>query len=185
RAKRSKRKAGRRNGARSAGITHRLLELVDWCCYTVGSRPTSVSGISHRAGEHGMQEDYRMISLDFSAGDRQRTGPIAQISFGSYLSPTWPEAISFRPPANLQICCQNGVAFVDLPSNVVWFDEAGRHMESLDSERPVGEQMLIQFHRAVTSLVLKRTDLEDAYRALRIVLTAQQSAREGRRIDLD
>ena len=27
---------------------------------------------------------------------------------------------------------------VDLPATLVWFDEAGRHQESLDSERPVG-----------------------------------------------
>lgn len=185
RAKRGKHVAGRPDQSRNASATHRLLELVDWCCYVVGSKPTSVLGIDHRTAEPGVREDYRMVSVDFSSGEPNGTGPVAQISFGSYLSLQWPEAISFRPPAHLQICCQRGVAFVDLPSTVVWFDEAGRHMESLDNERPVGEQMLIQFHRAVTSLVLKRSDLDDAYRALRTVLTAQQAALEGRRILLD
>ena len=79
------------------------------------------------------------------------------------------------------MCCARGVAFVDLPSTVVWFDEAGRHMESLASERPVGEQMLMHFHRAVTSLVRKTADLEDAYRALKVVLAAQSSSETGRR----
>jgi len=47
---------------------------------------------------------------------------------------------------------------VDLPATLVWFDEAGRHQESLDSERPVGEQLLTHFYRAVTSLV-RRTSI--------------------------
>ena len=55
-------------------------------------------------------------------------------------------------------------------------------MESLESERPVGEQLLSQFHRAVTSLIRKTGDLEDAYRALRIVLSARESFLQGRRV---
>ena len=38
------------------------------------------------------------------------------------------EAISFRPPAELQVVCERGVAFLDLPSTLIWFDCAGRHM---------------------------------------------------------
>ena len=109
---------------------------------------------------------------------------MAQISCGHYISKTWHEAIAYRPPAALQVCCEHGVAFIDLPSTLTWFDEAGQHLESLDSERPVGEQMLMQFHRAVTSLVRKTSDLEDAYRALHVVLASQQSAVENCRIPI-
>jgi predicted dehydrogenase len=97
----------------------------------------------------------------------------------------WHEAITYRPPAGLQVCCEKGIAFIDLPATLIWFDEAGRHMESLESERPVGEQLLTQFHRAVTSLVLKTSDLEDAYRALKVVLTARRSFSEQRRFPLE
>ena len=158
-----------------------LVELVDWCRYVVGVEPTSVFGVQHQnavANNH----DYQMMSLDFSPQGMLGSGPIAQISCGQYLTPTWPEAISFRPPSELQVCCERGVAFIDLPATLVWFDEAGRQLESLESERPVGEQMLTQFHRAVTSLVRKSSDLEDAYRASSIVLSARQSAIEGRRV---
>ncbi len=82
----------------------------------------------------------------------------------------WHEAVSYRPPAALQVSCENGVAFIDLPSTLIWFDAAGRHMESLESERPVGEQLLTIFHRAVTSLVRKIGDLEDM----------ENGARQGR-----
>ena len=130
-------------------------------------------------------EDYQMMSLDFSEPGMPASGPVAQISCGRYVPPHWQEAITYRPLPALQVSCENGIAFVDLPSTLVWFDEAGRHQESLESERPVGEQLLTQFHRSVTSLVRKTCDLEDAYRALTIVQAARRSSREGRRIELD
>jgi len=168
----------------SSGLRE-MMELVDWCCYVVGSEPVSVSGVQHRQvdGEPA-KHDYRMLSLDFSTGELG-TGPLAQVSYGRYFRATWPEATSFRPPSDLQVCCEKGVAFVDLPTSLVWFDEAGQHIESLESERPVGEQLLIQFHRAVTSLVRKTTDMHDAFRALHIVQQSADSFKTGKRILLD
>ena len=158
-----------------------LMELVDWCRYVVGSEPTSVMGVEHRPNPDAEQPDYQMMSLDFSPPDTPRLGPLAQISCGRYMPACWPEAITFRPPAALQVACEHGIAFVDLPSSLVWFDQAGRQMESLESERPVGEQLLTHFHRAVTSLVRKTSDLEDAFRALQIVLAARDSCQTGHR----
>lgn len=160
-----------------------MLELVDWCRYVVGKEPSSVVGVCPHCSTEG--GDYQMMSLDFSPPGSTGNGPLAQISCSRYLRSTWPEAISFRPPAELQVCCERGAAFVDLPSTLVWFDEAGRHQESLGAERPVGEQMLMQFHRAVTSLIRKTGDLEDAYRALQVVLAAQDSGRTGQRVVLN
>ncbi len=186
---------GRRR-APSASDSYRLANLVDWCCYVVGAVPRGVLGIEHPATAAAMSPDtsappqvpqsndgrrsadYRLVSLDFSPDGPAGSGPIAQVSFGNYLLPDWPEAISFRPPAHLQVCCEHGVAFVDLPATVVWFDRAGPHLESLEHERPVGEQMLRQFHRAVTSLVLQRDDLEDACRITRIMRSVQQSVQQ-------
>jgi predicted dehydrogenase len=168
----------------SANVNRDLIELVDWCRYVVGSDPTSVMGVRY-VSDHGPSDgQYHMMSLDFSPLDAVGHGPVAQVSCGYYVPANWPEAITFRPPAGLQIRCENGIAFVDLPSTLVWFDPAGRHMESLDTERPVNEQLLALFHRAVTSLVRKTNELEDAYRALSIVLSAELSASQGRRIPL-
>ena len=169
--------------ARSGLSSRNLLEQIDWCRYVVGSEPTAVQGVRHvnAAGE----DDYQMMSVDFSPADKPGSGPLAQISSGRYMPAAWPEAISYRPPAALQVSCERGVAFIDLPSTLVWFDEAGRHLESLDSERPVGEQLLMIFHRAVTSLVRKISDLEDSYRALAILQAARQSMAELRRVPLD
>lgn len=174
----------RRNGKQPHSDTRELMELVDWCRYVVGQEPTSVVGVRHFTPDKG-RDDYQMMSLDFSPGGEPGTGATAQISSGHYIATHWQEAISFRPPATLQVCCERGIAFIDLPSTLTWFDEAGRHMESLDSERPVGEQLLTLFHRGVTSLVRKISDLEDAYRALQVVLAARESFAEKKRVTLD
>ena len=171
-------------GVARGSVPRDVLELVDWCCYVVGKTPTSVLGVQHEGVSGAEEYGYQMINLGFEnqAGE---SSSMAQINCGQLLPPTWKEAISFRPPAELQVCCEHGVAFLDLPSTLIWFDEAGRHHESLESERPVGEQLLTQFHRAVTSLVRRTSDLEDTYRSLNIVEMARMSAQEGRRLILD
>lgn len=166
-------------------ITRELIELVDWCRYVVGTEPLSVVSVAHTSPKSCWGEDYRMLSLQFAASDEAPQGAVAQVSCGHYLPDSWSEAISFRTPAGLQVCCENGVAFVDLPSTVTWFDTAGRHQESLERERPVGEQMLSLFHRAVTSLVSRRDDLHDAYQALHIVLCSRQGCESGVRVDIN
>jgi predicted dehydrogenase len=155
-----------------------LVELIDWCRYVVDQEPVSVTGSGHL---NGQSADYRSLTLHFGADDT-RQQVTAQISCGSYIPAAWHEAANFRPPEAMQICCQRGVAFVDLPSTLVWFDDAGRHMESLETESSVGEQLLTHFHRAVTSLVRNLGDMEDAYRAVEVLLAARESDRQGRRI---
>ncbi len=187
-----------RNGRSAAHSPKReLIELVDWCRYLVAKEPTSVTGLihaapvnksdSHKGVRNGEadENDYQAISLDFSDPDRPGTGPLAEISCNRYFPDEWHEAIHYRTPAALQIVCQNGIAFLDLPATLTWYDEAGRHQESLEHERPVGEQLFTHFFRAVTSLVRDTTDLEDAYRALLIVQQAKTSAKDGRRIMLN
>ena len=165
--------------------TQSLIELVDWCRYVVDQEPTSVVGLSHSNSDGESDFDYEMMSLDFTEPGQVGRGPVAQISSGNYIPSHWQEAITFRPPSALQVCCQRGIAFVDLPSTLVWFDDAGRHLESLESERPVGEQLLSQFYRTVTSLVRNASSLEDIYRALTIVTAGRASAEQGRRVALE
>ena len=179
------RAANRRRQASQASATHQLVELVDWCRYVIGCEPKSVLGMMHSRRADAEEEDYQMMSLDFSETDRPGTGAIAQVSCGRYVPSSWPEAVTFRPPAAMQVTCENGIAFIDLPSTLIWFDKAGRHLESLETERPVGEQLLMQFHRAVTSLLRNTSSLDDAYRSFSIVEKARMSHVDGRRVAID
>ncbi len=166
-------------------LRQQVVELVDWCCYVVDRPPRWVTGLLHYTSpEPDSSEDYQMIGLDFSEKPRPGTGTLAQISCSTYIPGHWEEAVGYRPPAALEVCCAHGVAFVDLPAGLVWFDEAGRHHEALDSERPVGELLLRRFHRAATTGSHKSTDLGDVYRAISIVERARLSHRKGRRLSL-
>ncbi|MBN2292785.1 MAG: Gfo/Idh/MocA family oxidoreductase [Pirellulales bacterium] len=191
-----------RNGRTFANSSRReLVELVDWCRYLVDQNPTSVTGQMHNCPNPGPdstnsdskqsasktpdeEHDYQVLSLDFSEPEKFGSGPLAQISCSRYFPAQWQEASNYRTPAALQIVCANGIAFLDLPTTLIWYDEAGRHQESLENERPVGELLLTHFHRAVTCLVRNRVDLDDACRAISILQQARKSSAEGRRIML-
>lgn len=162
-----------------------LMELIDWCRFIVGYEPRAVQAAFHPSLTDSATPDYQVLSFDFSTGSLPSQATLAQISCGAYIPGSWHEAISFRPPAGVQVCCEKGLAFVDLPSSLIWFDEAGRHQESLDSELSVGQQLLTQFHRAVTSLVRKMGDLEDVYRSLYALEKARESMEQGGRMALE
>ncbi len=161
-----------------------LMEQLDWSCYLVGRDPTAILSTIHRPLVLGHPAYYQSATLMFESADETVPSANCQVSVGYYFPACWKEALSFRRPSSIQVLCERGIAFVDLPSNLVWFDEAGEHTESLDADRSVGEQLLMHFHRAVTSLVRNTSDLADAYRALRIVTAAHESATTGQRVRL-
>jgi predicted dehydrogenase len=165
-----------------------LMEQVDWCRYLVGREAESVFSAIHEQHDHTTDLFYQMVSLNFSPFPTGESlagvSPQAQISVGHYIPQRWADALSFKRPSSIQVVCERGIAFVDLPVGLTWFDEAGQHTELLDTERSVGEQMLLRFHRAVTSFVRKTKDSEDAYRALKVVVNAHESAKTGNRISL-
>jgi predicted dehydrogenase len=180
----------RRRGQHCPLVWRNMMELVDWCRYLVNADPVSLVSSIHERHDDKKDLFYQMLSLDFPAiktsEDSEHTvRPMAQLSIGHYIPQRWPDALSFRRPPSIQICCENGMAFIDLPSNLIWFDDGGQHTESLDAERAVGEQMLDRFYRAVTSLIRKTSDPEDAYRAMKIVVKAHESARTGDRIKIE
>ncbi len=166
-----------------------LVELVDWCRYIVESEPTSLMASSHRVASLSKvadaQQDYFSVNLDFSPVGETGTGPLAAITCGDYVPESLQESLSFRRPADLKVVCERGIAFVDLPNTIAWYDEAGQHLETLDHERPVGEQMLIHFHRAVSSLLLKSSSLADAHRAVTLANQAKISSETGQRISCE
>ena len=165
-------------------LTRRLMEMVDWCRFIVGDEPISVQCATHSPTSSSSPEDYSLVTLEFESQDLKQNAsrPLAQIACGGYVPSEWSDAASFRRPADLQVVCENGMAFLDLPGSLVWFDSGGQHTESLDQERPLGEQLLMDFHRSVSSLVLRTDSFEDSIRALQVVLAAKESADTGKRV---
>ena len=161
------------------------MELVDWCRYLVADDPVSVFSAIHDQSNEDTNLFYQMVNLEFPVCEATGAKPMAQLSIGHYIPERWSDALSFRSPPAIQVCCEKGMAFVDLPSNLVWFDDAGQHNESLEAERAVGEQMLDRFYRAVTSLIRRTTDPDDAYKAMQIAVKAHLSSKSGKRELID
>lgn len=164
-------------------VWRHMTEQIDWCRYLVDAEPASVLSAAYDSKDPS-KSFYQMVSLEFPE-NKLGIKPMAQLSLGHYIPNKWKEALSFRRPASIQVCCENGMAFVDLPNSLVWFDDAGQHTEALETEKPVGEQMLSQFYRSITSLVRNQTDLNDAYRAMNVVLLSNESIRTGKRLAID
>ena len=157
-----------------------VVELVDWCRYVIGSEPASLVANAHSTC--GNDHDFFSVNLDFSPVGEHRNGPQAIVSCGNYVPAALQESLAYRRPADMKVVCENGIAFLDLPNTVAWFDQAGQHLETLDHERPVGEQLLLNFQRAVESLVLVSSSLDDAYRAILIANHAKNSCESGQRV---
>ncbi|MEM9352466.1 MAG: Gfo/Idh/MocA family oxidoreductase [Planctomycetota bacterium] len=176
------RRRTRRTGpkAETSGCERDLAELIDWCRYVAAAEPESLVATAHRPAADAAHH-FVSVSLDFAAPEGEQ-GTKAMISCGDYLTPDLSESLAYRRPADLKVVCDGGVAFVDLPNTVAWFDQAGQHLERLEHERPVGELLLLHFQRAVESLVLKSSNVEDAYQAVRLANRARESAEQGTRL---
>jgi predicted dehydrogenase len=178
-------KSARNERSLHARTQRELVELIDWCNYIVGEAPSWVQAIAHQGRMDSQAKDYQIVSVGFGDPEVDPSAVLAQISCGAYIPQIWSEAIAYRPPAAVQVCCENGVAFVDLPATLVWFDEAGRHQESLDTELPIGQQMFSLFHRSVTSLVRNISDLEQTCAAMKILDSARTSTETHCRVVMD
>ena len=168
-----------------------VVELVDWCRYVIDREPTSLVASAHVARQKPLDAaangqdpgmEHVSLQLDFSSPEEEGHGPAATIDCGQYTSQRWSESLAYRRPADMKAVCERGIAFVDLPSTVAWFDDAGQHLETLEHERPVGEQLLLHFHRAVESLVLQTSSLDDAHRAIVIANKTVESCLTGVRV---
>lgn len=176
-------KAGLQTRSEERDFPSHAAELVDWCSFVMGRVATRVTGHIGRvpAGDDSL---YFGLTIDFAEPGAAQSGPLAVIDCAHSRWNSWRESLSYRPPPALKVVCERGVAFLDLPSTLVWFDEVGQHMEPLGQELSVTESMLMLFYRQVTSLVRRMGDAEDLCRATRVVAEAQRSDAEGRRIEL-
>ncbi len=160
-----------------------IMELLDWVCYLCGRSPANVASVVDPNTPDIDTTEYQVVSLEFDGVPNKQLPPVlAQVSLGSYIPSQWQDAVAFRRPASIQVRCTNGIAFLDLPSSLIWFDQSGQHSETLDYERPLGEQLLTQFYRAIVSLIRVSSDLNDAYRAMKIMDACRLSASNGQRI---
>jgi predicted dehydrogenase len=144
------RRPGHRGGAaaaRAAGLV-----LLDWCASFFDRPPSSIRSFGDPVAGHAGW------LLDFG-------GPVAQVA-------TWPGG-GRRGALRLRVVGDKGWAEVLLPRRVRWQIGRVRHADELPAGPPLVQQALGQFHAALVGGRPPQPGLDDAYRALAWLRTAQ------------
>jgi predicted dehydrogenase len=149
-----------------------LLHLADWLRFVFSQDPTT----SQSAGgcfSTGPSRGFETLIARFG------NACVGQATVLRYLQPQWTEAARFQRSACFQVVAEHGMAFLDMPGQITWFDQSGRHDESLDMDRPIGEMLNDRFYRIVRHGLNPSPGLDDAVWARRMILQARDSQVEN------
>jgi predicted dehydrogenase len=144
--------------------------MADWFRFVFGCEPLAVQSILAAPEQPGPCPGFETLVARFDDA-RAAKGTVRR-----FLHPKWTEAAQFRPPPAFQVVAQRGMAYLDMPGDVTWFDESGRHDESLELERPLGEMLSDRFYRTVIHGLKASPGLRDAEIARQMVITARAAA---------
>lgn len=145
-----------------------LLHSADWLRFVFGREPSKAfaAGCSLGAGPSRGFESLVARFGDAAAG---------QATVRRLAHSQWSEAAAYRRPCSFQVVAQFGMAFLEMPGEITWFDQSGRHDETHDIDRPLGEIMSDRFYRIVRHGLNPSPGLADAMAARQMVLDARQA----------
>jgi predicted dehydrogenase len=137
--------------------------LIDWCAGVVGAEPVSVVATRTEDGS------FTSLLLEFPEGRRaQLTG--------------WGASAVWHAP-RLEVIAERGWAQAELPGRLRSVDADGWHSESRRGRPP--EQLLLErFAQSVRAGQPPQPNLEDACRVVAWLHAAEQSHKEGRRVQV-
>ncbi|AMV38561.1 Gfo/Idh/MocA family protein [Planctomyces sp. SH-PL62] len=148
--------------------------LLDWCAFVLGSPPTSIaSARSVVLPSRGDAPDFESFTAVFPGG------ATAQLSYGRYHREEWGEAVRFLPPAGVQVFAERGVAWLEPPDRIQWWDADGAHEERLAPEPTVGDVLNKQFHRLVHQGDPSAPTIRDALEIARLVRDMERGQSGG------
>lgn len=137
-------------------------DLLAWCVDLAGPAPASVLASDLPAA------GFASVQIECQGG------VLIGISCGSAPLP----ACGLR----LQVACERGRAWVEMPGSICWKTAAGKQSQHLRRHGSVEAEMLERFVRALREGENPRPDLEAAHRALDWLRLAGRSRVEGRRV---
>jgi len=155
------------------------IHLVDLCRYIFGSEVESLFACSSKFVDIDSDiDDYETLMLRFSKNQ------YAQIEIRRYIKPEWtqPEFVYRESPVPFTIACENAVVYFD-PENdyIVWYDASGRHTYELSPllKKDIGVKMYEMFYDCIVNNVHPSPDIEDAFKAIEIILAREESKKNG------
>jgi predicted dehydrogenase len=149
-----------------------MLNLADWLRFVFSQDPTA-SQLTGGCFSTGPSRGFETLIARFS------NSCVGQATVLRFLQPQWTDAARFRRSASFQVVAEHGMAFLDMPGQITWFDQSGRHEESLDMDRPIGELLNDRFYRIFRHGLSPSPGLSDAVWARRMILEARDTHTEG------
>jgi predicted dehydrogenase len=152
------------------------LHMADWLRFVFGRDPTSIQSIGGHAILHGPCRGFETLVTEFGEAC------LGNVTICRYVQPVWTEAAKFRTGPSFHVVAERGMAFLEMPDQVTWFDASGRHDELLEMDRPLGEMLADRFYRIVVHGLNPSPGLSDAQWARRMVSEARRHQAEGRKV---
>jgi predicted dehydrogenase len=145
-----------------------MLQIADWFRFLFSQDPTSTQSFCDGL----MPGPCRGVdTLVVRFGD----ACVGQATVLRFHQSQWTEAAKAGRNASFRVIAERGMAFLNMPGEITWFDQSGRHEESLDMDRPLGELLNERFYRIVQHGLTPSPGLDDALWARRIVREAREA----------
>jgi predicted dehydrogenase len=155
-----------------------ILHMADWLRFVFSSDPTSTRSLGEYKLSHGPSRGFETLVAEF--GD----AGVGQATVRRIVQPQWNEAASFHRPASFEVVAEHGMAFLEMPGEITWFDQSGRHDESLEMDRPLGEMLADRFYRIIAHGLNPSPGLCDMVWARSMVVSARQRGDQGQATSL-
>ncbi len=78
-------------------------------------------------------------------------GAIAQMTCYRHHQSRWGDIARVPAGPGFQVFAERGMAFLDMPDQIRWYDSSGYHEERLSEARSIGEILNLEFHSLVTN----------------------------------
>lgn len=122
--------------------------LMDWVRYVIGDRPVGVTQNSHPEQNHddlksNIDTEFCSFTLRFEAG------ALAQLTCYRHKQSIWGDVGRVSPSPGYQVFAESGMAVLEMPDLIRWYDSSGYHEERLPMEPSLGEILNDQFFQMV------------------------------------
>ena len=144
-----------------------VLHMADWLRFVFGREPVRVQSPGEQKFDYGPCRKMETFVADFGQGG------VGRATACHFADSHWVEATRHAQARCFQVVAEHGVAYVEMPGQITWFDSSGRHEESLEMERSLGEMLSDRFYRIVVHGLNPSPSLADAAAARAIVLEAR------------
>jgi predicted dehydrogenase len=143
-----------------------MLHLADWLRFVFARDPESTQSIGGSV-TNGPSRGFETLTVRFGES------ALGQATVRRFLQPQWTEAAAYRRAPAFQVVAQHGMAFLEMPGQITWFDQSGCHEEHHEPDRPVAEMLSDRFYQIIRHGLTPAPGLSDAMWARKMVFESR------------